>query len=149
MKPYNGGGSGITLMTLDFEEEDLGENFVYLIVTNDSTGCVFLDTFFIEIQGIPEISNVFTPNGDDINEVFSFGEYGMKGIVDIQIFNRWGQLVYLWADANPNENNQSQEWDGTGIDGKDVPEGVYFYILKADGQDGHYYERKGSVTLLR
>jgi len=32
---------------------------------------------------------------------------------------------------------------------ENVAEGVYFYVLKSDGEDGHYYQKKGSVTLLR
>ena len=40
-------------------------------------------------------------------------------------------------------------WDGKGADGQHLPEGVYFFVFKAEGVDGHYYEKKGSVTLLR
>ena len=43
----------------------------------------------------------------------------------------------------------NKAWRGVDTNGEDVPEGVYFYVLKSDGKDGHYYEKKGSVTLLR
>ena len=62
--------------------------------------------------------------------------------IDVSIFNRWGQLVKSWTGMNKN-------WDGKGIDGNDVPEGVYFYVLVAEGEDGYYYDQKGSITLLR
>ena len=93
------------------------------------------------MQGVPEINNVFSPNSDGINDEFSFGEYAMANF-DVSIYNRWGQLVSSWNDMN-------QTWDGKGIDGNNLPEGVYFYVLVAQGEDGHYYEYKGSITLLR
>jgi gliding motility-associated-like protein len=107
------------------------------------TGCTDSVPFSIEAQGFPNdtIFNVFSPNNDGINDDFIFGEYGMENI-DVQIFNRWGQEVYSWTGEN-------KAWDGRGADGQDLPEGVYFFVFKADGIDGHYYEEKGSVTLLR
>ena len=62
--------------------------------------------------------------------------------VDVEIYNRWGQLVYSWSGPN-------KDWNGLGIDGKPVSQGVYFYVFTADGVDGYYYEKKGSLTLLR
>jgi gliding motility-associated-like protein len=114
---------------------------VYVIVTNFVTNCFDSVPFVIHVQGIPEINNVFTPNGDGVNDEFIFGEHGMKNI-DVQIFNRWGQLVDSW-------NGENKGWDGIGTDGSALPESVYFYVLIADGEDGHYYEEKGSITLLR
>ena len=98
-------------------------------------------SFVIDVQGIPDVINVFTPNGDGVNEYFSFSEYGMD-YIDVAIYNRWGQVVASWSGMN-------NMWDGKGIDGNDLPEGVYFYILLAEGEDGHYYDYKGSITLLR
>jgi gliding motility-associated-like protein len=106
-----------------------------------NSGCIDDTTFIIEVQGIPEIHNVFTPNGDDINDYFYFGEFAMKDI-DVSIYNRWGEMVMNWKDSN-------HQWDGRGIDGEDLPEGVYFYVLVATGEDGHAYQKKGSITLLR
>jgi gliding motility-associated-like protein len=133
--------AGTPSMDLEFVEENIGQNNVYVILLNEATGCTAVDSFVIDVQGIPEIDNVFTPNGDNINEEFSFGEYGMSRI-DVSIYNRWGQLVNSW-------NGMNKSWDGKGIDGDNVPEGVYFYVLVAEGEDGHYYDYKGSITLLR
>ena len=98
----------------------------------------------IKVQGFDvddQINNVFSPNSDGVNDFFAFGEYGMTNI-DVSIFNRWGQLVYSWQGEN-------KSWDGKGTDGENLPEAVYFYVFKADGIDGHYYEEKGSITLIR
>ena len=40
-------------------------------------------------------------------------------------------------------------WDGTGSDGQDLPDAVYFYVLTAEGEDGYFYENKSSITLIR
>ena len=122
---------------------NVGLNNVYVILTNQVTGCTDTVLFIIEAQGFPNdtIFNVFSPNSDGINDNFTFGEYGMDN-VEVDIYNRWGQEVYSWTGEN-------KAWDGRGADGQDLPEGVYFFVFKADGIDGHYYEEKGSVTLLR
>lgn len=124
-----------------FVADDLGENYVMVMVTNNLTGCYDSVEFNIEVQGLPETANVFSPNSDNINDEFTFNEYAMES-VDVQIFNRWGQMVYTWVGEN-------KSWNGKGIDGSNLPEGVYFYMFKGDGVDGHYYTEKGSITLLR
>ena len=105
------------------------------------SGCVDDTTFIIKVQGIPDIHNVFTPNGDGINDNFYFGEFAMES-VDVYLYNRWGELVYNW-------NTLDTHWDGRGLDGQDLPEGVYYYVLKSVGEDGASYDKRGSVTLLR
>ena len=127
-----------------FSTDNIGENNVYVIVTNLATGCYDSVIFIIDAQGIINVdnkNNVFTPNGDEYNNEFYFGEHAMKNI-DVQIYNRWGQLVYSWSGEN-------KSWDGKGTDGQDLPEAVYFYTLISDGMDGHHYEEKGSITLIR
>ena len=123
------------------EFEDLDTNRVFVMLTNEATGCQSSKEFAILVQGMPEVNNVFTPNDDNVNDTFTFSEYSMES-VDVEIFNRWGQLVYAWSGPN-------KAWTGIGIDGQPVSQGVYYYVFTAQGVDGHYYEKKGSVTLLR
>jgi gliding motility-associated-like protein len=126
----------------EFLEDELGINNVFVMLTNEVTGCQDSVEFIIEVQGIPEINNVFTPNQDGINDEFLFFEYAM-GMVDVQIFNRWGQLVYSWVGLD-------KSWSGVDQStGEDLPAGVYFYVFEGKGVDGHHYDKKGSVTLLR
>jgi len=61
------------------------------------------------------IPNVFTPNGDGKNDTFVPGITCLP--TDLKIFNRWGQVVY-------NQKNYQNTWDG-----KDLPEGIYYYHL--------------------
>jgi gliding motility-associated-like protein len=127
--------------TFPYTFDEIGLNNVYVIVTNTSTGCEDTVSFTIAVQGIPDINNVFSPNGDGTNDEFMFDEFGVD-VISVEIYNRWGQLVNNWTDIN-------KGWDGRGPDGQELPEGVYFYVLTADGEDGYYYNIEGTVTLLR
>ena len=132
--------SGTSTFNLDFTDK-FGMNDIYVSLENELTGCIDSVGFKIEVQGIPEINNVFTPNGDNVNDFFSFSEYAMQEIT-VEIFNRWGQIVYSW-------NTPSYEWDGRDYDGRNLAEGVYYYVLSSQGLDGELYSEKGSITLLR
>ena len=46
-------------------------------------------------------------------------------------------------------NSPSDTWNGVSMNGLEVPEGVYFYVLNATGEDGTPYNEKGSVTIYR
>jgi gliding motility-associated-like protein len=68
------------------------------------------------------LPNVFTPNSDRSNDRFiPFPYRGVKKI-DLQVFNRWGQVVFTTDDP-------AIDWDGT-LDngGEPLPDGVYFYV---------------------
>ncbi len=79
----------------------------------------------------PEFANAFSPNGDNINDLFLIQnadnlEECFDAIGELVIFNRWGDEVYR-IDGYDN----SVAWDGTWQNnGKDVPDGTYFYILQ-------------------
>jgi len=124
-----------------YEFTEVGLNAVYVVVENASTGCKDTVNFVVQVQGIDFITNVFSPNGDGINDEFVFDETGIK-VVSVEIYNRWGSLVMNWTGLD-------KTWDGTGPDGQKLPEAVYFYVLSGEGEDGYYYENKGTITLRR
>ncbi len=69
-----------------------------------------------------ELPNVFTPNNDQVNNIYTPLPYRFVEKVDMKIFNRWGNLVFTTEDPDIN-------WDGTHIETKArVPDGVYYYI---------------------
>jgi gliding motility-associated-like protein len=88
-----------------------------------------------------EIPNVFTPNSDGKNDVFTIKSTGVKEI-SLQIFNRWGQILYEFSGPNAS-------WDGLSPAGSEVPGGTYFYFVKAIGFDGKEIEKNGTVNLFR
>ena len=80
-------------------------------------------------------SMLFSPNGDGINDSFSFEENNAISEFSVKIFNRWGSLVYSWTDPN-------FKWNGLSFDGDNLTQGVYYYYMNAIGQDGQLYEKK-------
>jgi gliding motility-associated-like protein len=90
-----------------------------------------------------EVPNVFTPNSDGTNDFFLPTSQVPITIVEFQVWNRWGQLVY------ENENPLSG-WDGT-QDGEPALSDVYVYriVWEITGGSGARTEEKGDVTLIR
>jgi gliding motility-associated-like protein len=85
------------------------------------------------------IPNVFTPNGDNVNDCYSLGtNTNFEDCSSWRVFNRWGKLVF--------ESNVTKKcWNGkTDNTGEDLPTGTYFYILIAGEK-----EYKGSLSLVR
>lgn len=84
-----------------------------------------------------EIPNVFTPNGDGINDVFKINLSGESLInFNVNIYDRWGILVFASSSIN-------NKWDGRTTSGLKVESGTYFYVL-----DLNNVEYKGHVTVL-
>jgi len=69
-----------------------------------------------------ELPNVFTPNGDGINDIFKPKPYSFVEKVDMKIYNRWGTLVFKTKDPDIN-------WNGKYIENNSfVSSGIYYYI---------------------
>lgn len=122
---------------------DTGFHKVYLIVT-DLNGCA--DTAMRTVRVFPELAffvpNAFSPNGDNKNNIFKpKGAYFQKKTYLMQIFNRWGQLVFETTDYN-------QGWDGKTA-GLDNPVGVYVWVISLRDMYNDKEVYKGSVVLIR
>ncbi len=72
------------------------------------------------------VPNVFTPNGDGVNDEFRVAYRSLKEF-HCWIYNRWGMLIYEWTDP-------AKGWDGT-INGRPAAEGAYYYVIRALGTD--------------
>ncbi|HWZ35617.1 MAG TPA: gliding motility-associated C-terminal domain-containing protein [Mucilaginibacter sp.] len=83
------------------------------------------------------ITNVFTPNGDGVNDTFVIPHLETYTENEITIINRWGNVVYQ-------KTNYKNDWDGSGL-----VEGTYFYVLRAKNKAGIWDTYKGYLTLLR
>ncbi len=83
-----------------------------------------------------QVPNVFTPNGDGVNDVL---KVSYESLVSFRaaIFNRWGKKIHSWDDPD-------QGWDGG-----DSKPGVYFIVVEAKGADGQEYMIRKAVHLLR
>ncbi|HEX8377187.1 MAG TPA: gliding motility-associated C-terminal domain-containing protein [Pedobacter sp.] len=83
------------------------------------------------------IPNVFTPNGDGVNDHFEIRNLNIYKENKISIINRWGNAVFEMKNYN-------NLWDGNGLD-----EGTYFYVLEVKNATGKGKAFKGYITLLR
>ena len=94
----------------------------------------------------PVIPNIFTPNNDGQNDLFLISSlYDWSGKRQVIIRNRWGEPVF----KTDNYNN-ALAWDGTGITGKELADGVYFILVNFyDNDSGRTFEYNGTVTIIR
>ena len=118
-----------------------GEYDVILVVDNeigcpDSLTFSFIDVWEDEIF----FPNAFTPNDDGTNDFFYLPNGGYERL-DIQIFDRWGKLIYASVDPN-------FQWDGK-KNGVSVPEGVYVYSVTGTTFLGKVVKRTGTITVIR
>ena len=67
-------------------------------------------------------------------------------IQQIQIFDRWGSMVYQSNDLIPNDMNNG--WDGT-FQGKPMNEGIYIYQIALESADGESIFKSGDLLLIR
>jgi|GEM_PF-2955711 len=91
-----------------------------------------------------EISTVFTPNGDDVNDVlrYSFDNINVRSF-QIVIMDRWGQKVF-------ESSSLSDFWNGKlNNSGESVPAGTYVMTMKITRNDGKVLEKNQIVTLIR
>lgn len=114
----------------------------YTLTITYGNNCVTSAITKILVQGRPPvfIPNAFSPNGDGNNDVFQvYGESIQH--VDMKIFNRWGELVYV-------TNSMFDGWDGTYRGEKQNPS-VFTYETTITYLDGKQIQKKGSVMLMR
>jgi gliding motility-associated-like protein len=87
----------------------------------------------------PNIPNVFTPNGDNIHDFFEVPTSGMS-LLKFMVYSRGGGLIYQ-------QESNVIKWNGTNLNGKDLPEGIYYYII--EDLDGRYENAKGFFYIFR
>lgn len=100
-------------------------------------------TISVEIPSELEVPNVFTPNGDGVNDLFFLKANNLTEI-KLSIYDRWGHKVF---DETSEKGNIA--WDGKNQLAKELPEGVYTYILTAKGKDDRAFKKNGTITLIR
>ncbi len=137
--------------TLTFPVTDGARTFAgcYVVTATDSFGNVSELSSPTCIDYCPqlEMSNVFSPNQDGINDLFLPKSYRDVRLVEIILFDRWG------VEVHRTRNEISRLWDGI-IDsnGKEASDGVYYYYIVYDElglTENRRQEQKGWVMLLR
>ncbi|MCC5938988.1 MAG: gliding motility-associated C-terminal domain-containing protein [Lunatimonas sp.] len=133
----------------------------YYITAVDRSGNESDPSNIVCIDNCPnyELPNVFTPNGDNINDTFQAFDNPFPrcprfvDAVEIKIYNRWGVLVHSYNSLSSTENNIYINWDGKDSDGRDLPSGTYFYsgTVLFNVLDPAQRERKlkGTIQLMK
>jgi gliding motility-associated-like protein len=92
------------------------------------------------------IPTVFTPNGDNQNDIFYPRGKGISLVKTFRIYNRWGELIF--DRSNFQLNDEFSAWDGR-FKGDEPRSDVYVYIIEAVCDTGEPLFFKGDVTLMR
>jgi gliding motility-associated-like protein len=72
------------------------------------------------------LPNIFTPNGDLVNDLYRPFPYHYIESIDLKIYNRWGGVIFETTDPEIN-------WDGHTTSSGDVAsDGVYYYVVKVN-----------------
>lgn len=113
-------------------------------VTAELDGCKTSDTVEVRKNCYIDIPNAFTPNGDGVSDYFLPRQLLSRNVAEfsMQIYNRWGQQVYLTQSAN------GRGWDGR-LNGVEQPMGVYVYTIQVTFGNGVAERYQGNVSLLR
>lgn len=116
---------------------------IFVKVVNETTGCSSVSTFEISVYNCPpNYVDGFSPNNDGRNELFQIdGLYDIFIDFELEIYSRWGQLVYKG-------NQSTAPWNGRLMNTKElVPVGVYYYIMNLNDQG--YQPFQGTVYVSR
>jgi gliding motility-associated-like protein len=116
---------------------------VYTLIITNSSGCASQDSAVVILDCKDQIfiPNVFTPNGDNENQIFKVIASNLKEI-EVEIYNRWGIKVYSW-------NTLQDGWNGKTNNGSDAADGTYYFILNATTSSGTAVSKKGWFSLYR
>jgi gliding motility-associated-like protein len=117
------------------------DSFVYAVC--DYYNICDTATVLIDINDVITFPELFTPNGDGVNDYYVIGGIEKYSNNQFLIFNRWGNKVY-------DQKGYLNQWNGWAnvkfvIGSKELPAGVYYYILRFNGDK----ERSGALYLER
>lgn len=142
--------------TLNLSTPDVSESYAspvestaYRLTASDANGCSTSDVvmIFVDARRSVYIPNIFSPNGDGLNDRFTvFAGTDVLEIKGFIIFDRWGNMLYQKGPFLPNDLQYG--WDGT-FEGQDMNSAVYVYYAEVLFVDGRTEVFKGDVTLMR
>ena len=129
-----------------FNGDSFGSNNVFTINYDanvrirvvDQMGCMVEISFPFDFEGMVELPNYFTPDGDGMNDEWSPGNREFFPNIEIKIYDRYGRVVAIL--------DQVKNWDGT-YEGTELPTGDYWYVVHANDNEKQQYV--GHFTLYR
>ncbi|MBK9108413.1 MAG: gliding motility-associated C-terminal domain-containing protein [Saprospiraceae bacterium] len=129
--------------------QNVTNDIEYFCTVTDKKGCTTSARIKIEvIKRNIWIPNVFSPNGDQINDFFypHIEEESFNQIKLFQIFDRWGNMLFEKTSIAPDQIRMG--WDGSHQGDKVMP-GVYIYVIQLEWKNGELQVFSGDLTLIR
>lgn len=116
------------------------ETITYTVIGTDEHGCVDSTTVTISVDANYDFVtyNLFSPNGDNVNDYFEVKNIDLYPDCEVIIYNRLGSKVF-------EKRGYTNDWDGT-FEGNPLPDATYYYVISCDGTDKIY---KGPISILR
>lgn len=139
--------TGESMPSIDVYSEDIiggemsSKTVEYWVTVENEHGCVNSDSISITVVRNLKIPNAITPNDDNVNEKWRINALSLYPDCKVQIFDRWGNLVYLSKGYDADDY-----WDGTDRSGKKLPMASYYYVIDLGNGEKPIY---GSVTIIR
>lgn len=115
----------------------VGQNQLFWNISNGSCP-VSTSEVIIEVKSLI-VPDAFSPNGDNVNDLYEIHGLEEVGPVSLKVWNRWGQIVHETTDY---QNN----WAGLNKNGNELPADTYYYLLEIDALNETY---KGFIVLQR
>ena len=121
-------GTNTDTLTITNVTSAINQSRFRVLITGISSTCFLESDEAVITYAVIKINNLFTPNGDGINELFIIEGLARFPTSKLQIYNRWGNLIY-------EKINYQNDWDGVAATGfsingsKKMPTGTYFYTI--------------------
>jgi gliding motility-associated-like protein len=116
--------------------------YLVTLTVLDAAGCLLKTSREMQVLDYYlEIPNVFTPNGDELNDTF-FPKFRFIRNLELQVMNLWGELIYRSLGQD------DPGWDGF-VSGQKAPEGVYVYKLRYQVPGGRTVTYSSTFLLAR
>jgi gliding motility-associated-like protein len=123
---------------------NVADSGFYIIHVANNYSCWSSDTIFVSTEdcSLQQVANIFTPNGDGMNDFFKITGKEIEEI-DVEIFDRWGAKIYYWK-------NIDGYWDGKSMQtNREVPDGVYYYTAVIKTKSNMVKTLSGFLQLSR
>ncbi len=118
---FGDGSPNVTATSVSHTYNDTGMYNVLLLAYSDS-GCADTAKFDLHVEESLNIPNVFSPNGDGFNDVFSFNLPVNAECLTLDVYDRWGNLKF-------HNDNFKNDWAGLDKQGKLLNPDTYYYVV--------------------
>ena len=122
---------------------------LYTLVVIDVNGCTGTGSVLVDLDRNRNvyIPNVFSPNGDGINDDFKvYTGPGVSAINFVRIYDRWGELVHEVLEPTPSPDGTAG-WDGY-FNGDEMNPAVFLYLIEVEFIDGQVLVYRGDISLI-